>query len=58
MPVPNYVLQVTRGEAHEQVFEIECRIPDLDICTHGIGASRRAAEQDAAQHAYQAIAEK
>jgi len=58
MSVPNYILQVTRGEAHEQVFEVECRIPELDICTHGMGASRRAAEQDAAQHACQAIAEK
>lgn len=58
LPLPNYVLQVTRGEAHEQMFEVECRIPDLDLSTHGVGASRRAAEQDAAQQAYRTIAEK
>lgn len=56
LALPSYVLCATRGEAHEQVFEVECRIPELDICTHGVGASRRAAEQDAARHAYCSIA--
>lgn len=56
--LPNYVLQGTRGEAHVQEFEVECRIPELDICVRGVGGSRRAAEQEAAQRAYQMITTK
>lgn len=56
LPLPQYVLQVTRGEAHAQQFEVECRIPDLDVSASGSGASRRAAEQEAALQAYQLIA--
>jgi len=58
LPLPQYVLQVTRGEAHEQEFEVECRIPDLDIRTSGSGTSRRAAEQEAALQAYRLISGK
>ncbi|PWB47843.1 MAG: ribonuclease III, partial [Nitrosomonadales bacterium] len=43
-----------RGEAHDQEFEVECLIPDLDIRTVGAGHSRRSAEQNAATAAYQA----
>ncbi len=49
MALPQYALMATRGEAHLQEFEVECRVPELDICVRGTGASRRAAEQDAAQ---------
>jgi len=49
--LPRYVLRATRGEAHAQRFEIECAVPELGIATLGIGASRRAAEQDAARRA-------
>lgn len=55
LPLPQYVLQATRGEAHDQEFEVECRIPALDIRATGSGASRRAAEQEAALRAYQLI---
>lgn len=58
LPLPQYSLQVTRGEAHEQEFQVECRIPDLDIRALGRGTSRRAAEQEAALQAYQLIAAK
>ena len=58
LPLPQYTLQVTRGEAHEQQFEVECRIPDLDVRAFGSGASRRAAEQEAALQAYQLISAK
>lgn len=51
LPLPNYRLRATRGAAHAQEFEVECRIPDLGISAIGIGASRRAAEQEAARHA-------
>ena len=55
LPLPQYSLQVTRGDAHEQEFEVECRIPEMDIRALGRGNSRRAAEQEAALHAYQLI---
>jgi ribonuclease-3 len=53
--LPQYVLLATRGEAHAQQFEVECRVPELALSVRGIGGSRRAAEQDAAQHACQLI---
>lgn len=58
LPLPQYVLQLTRGEAHEQEFEIECRVPLLDVCAVGSGGSRRAAEQEAARRAYEMISTK
>jgi ribonuclease-3 len=47
-PVPEYVVVATSGEAHAQLFEVECRIAPLSLITHGTGPSRRAAEQEAA----------
>jgi ribonuclease-3 len=52
LPLPVYSVIKTEGEAHEQSFEVECRIADLNIITVGAGASRRAAEQAAARRAY------
>lgn len=51
--LPEYVLLATEGEAHCQTFRIECRIPALSIQARGEGGSRRAAEQQAAEAAYQ-----
>jgi ribonuclease-3 len=51
MPLPQYQVVRTAGEAHDQSFQVECRIPQLDICTLGEGSSRRAAEQAAAARA-------
>jgi ribonuclease-3 len=48
LALPQYVLLNTRGEAHAQEFEVECRVRELDVCVRGIGSSRRSAEQDAA----------
>lgn len=53
LPLPQYTVVNTAGEAHAQSFQVECRIPDLDIVTLGEGASRRAAEQAAARGAYE-----
>jgi ribonuclease III len=50
-PVPEYVVTATRGEAHEQQFTVECRIPGMAIVAAGEGASRRTAEQLAAEAA-------
>lgn len=56
LPVPIYELKLVRGEAHAQEFEVECQVPKLGLVTTGIGPNRRAAEQDAAQRAYEQLA--
>jgi ribonuclease III len=43
----------TSGEAHEQLFQVECLIPELGIRSLGEGSSRRSAEQNAARLAYE-----
>ena len=52
VPLPQYAVVSTAGEAHEQVFRVECVIPELNIRTEGEGTSRRSAEQAAASRAY------
>jgi len=46
---PEYRVVAIRGDAHAQVFDIECRIPALDHSVRGTGSSRRRGEQQAAQ---------
>lgn len=58
MSLPVYVLLSTHGEAHAQKFEVECNLPDLKLRTTGIGSSRRAAEQEAAQAAIALVPQK
>lgn len=48
LPVPNYRISATRGQAHAQTFEVECAVPALNLVESGEGRSRRAAEQEAA----------
>lgn len=55
IPLPTYTIIATEGQAHEQSFEVECAIPSLKISTRGTGSSRRNAEQQAAQVAYQQL---
>jgi ribonuclease-3 len=55
LALPDYVLVGTRGEAHAQTFHIDCVIAALNIRTHGAGNSRRVAEQNAAQQAYNVL---
>jgi ribonuclease-3 len=50
--LPQYSVLATRGAAHEQQFEVECLIRELDLRTTGTGTSRRLAEQEAARSAY------
>jgi ribonuclease-3 len=52
-PLPQYAVVATRGEAHEQQFQVECVIAELGIRSLGEGASRRSAEQEAARQAYE-----
>lgn len=51
--LPQYSVVATRGEAHEQHFQVECAIPGLGIRSQGEGTSRRSAEQEAARLAYE-----
>jgi ribonuclease-3 len=49
LPLPRYSVLKTEGEAHDQTFTVECRVDDLALTAEGRGASRRAAEQAAAE---------
>jgi ribonuclease III len=48
MKLPIYRVVGTLGAAHEQTFEVECEIEELNLSERGIGTSRRAGEQAAA----------
>src|SRR5450631_3931404 len=52
LALPKYTVVATQGDAHAQLFVIECEILQLKIATRGEGSSRRIAEQAAAQTAY------
>jgi ribonuclease-3 len=49
--LPEYTLTQTAGQAHAQVFHVECRIPARKVATTGHGPNRKAAEQMAAEAA-------
>ena len=53
MALPQYAVVATRGEAHDQQFQVECAIPELGIRSTGESSSRRGAEQEAARQAYE-----
>lgn len=55
MDLPKYAVIATEGCAHAQSFTVACEIAQLKLTTMGAGASRRAAEQAAAQAAMQQI---
>ncbi|WP_092402554.1 MULTISPECIES: ribonuclease III [Candidatus Ichthyocystis] len=46
--LPEYVILNTYGLAHQQTFEVACRVPALNVEGIGHGRSRRLAEQEAA----------
>lgn len=48
LPLPEYRLVDTQGEAHDQSFTVECVLTKPPLSTRGVGKSRRAAEQAAA----------
>lgn len=56
LPLPAYAVESVRGEPHRQTFRVSCSIETLQVRTEGEGSSRRAAEQEAAQRAFQEIA--
>jgi ribonuclease-3 len=50
--LPEYSVIATRGAAHDQRFDVECVVRELDVRTTGTGTSRRLAEQEAARAAF------
>ncbi|MDO8991320.1 MAG: ribonuclease III [Sideroxyarcus sp.] len=57
MALPQYNVTEIKGEAHAQTFVVSCEVAQLKLTTRGEGASRRIAEQIAAERAYQQIKE-
>ena len=55
LPLPDYQLVATQGEAHDQSFIVECVLAKPALSTRGVGKSRRAAEQEAARLACDAL---
>lgn len=51
LPLPTYLVTQVKGEAHDQEFTIQCHISGISDDIVGIGASRRKAEQAAAEQA-------
>ncbi len=55
LALPKYTVLTTQGEAHAQLFQVECEIEQLKLSARGVGVSRRSAEQVAAEAAYRQI---
>ncbi|MDR2711005.1 MAG: ribonuclease III [Burkholderiales bacterium] len=53
--LPEYEVTEIQGEAHSQRFVVECRVPQLKVTASGEGSNRRAAEQLAADAAWQQL---
>jgi ribonuclease III len=53
--LPEYRVLQAEGEAHAQTFHVECLIAARNLRTTGTGASRKAAEQDAAARALEQL---
>ena len=54
-PLPEYRIIEVSGEAHEQLFTVECLVEGIDAPLRESGASRRKAEQAAAQRAIEQL---
>lgn len=50
LPLPKYTVLTTAGKNHVREYQVECKVPFLDLSALGRGTSKRRAEQDAAQH--------
>jgi ribonuclease III len=55
LPLPEYILLETSGEAHRQTFRIACRVAARDLSVEAVGSSRRKAEQAGAEAALKAL---
>lgn len=50
LPLPTYAVTRVTGDAHDQIFAVVCEVQELGLFAAGEGASRRGAEQVAAEH--------
>lgn len=55
LALPQYSLTSTEGEAHAQRFTVACVVDALQVRSEGSGATRRAAEQVAAERVLAAV---
>lgn len=49
LPLPSYVMERVEGEPHAHTFWVRCEVPALERRAQGSGATRRRAEQQAAE---------
>ena len=56
LPLPRYAVESITGEPHEQTFAVSCHVSGLEAVAEGVGASRRRAEQAAAEQALARLA--
>ncbi len=56
--IPEYKVIKIEGEAHNQVFFVQCEISQLRLQTEGSGTSRKLAEQEAAMVAIEEVKQK
>ncbi|WWO96866.1 MAG: ribonuclease III [Candidatus Dasytiphilus stammeri] len=49
LPLPKYCLMKIKGEAHDQIFTMSCKVQTIIPVGMGMGSSRRKAEQMAAE---------
>ena len=49
LKLPIYRVAGTTGAAHQQTFDVECEVLELNVSQRGIGESKRAGEQAAAK---------
>ena len=56
LPLPTYTLRSESGEEHAKLFRTECALASPVLRCEGEGASRRAAEQVAAEAVLKALA--
>lgn len=57
LALPEYELVSEKGKPHKKLFQIRCRIQEPEVIAYGEGASRRKAEQFAAQKVLDILAE-
>jgi ribonuclease-3 len=56
-PLPSYTIVAVSGEQHDQHFEVACQVVELNLLSHGLGGSRRKAEQKAAANLLEKLIE-
>ena len=57
LPLPDYQVTAISGEAHQQVFHVDCSIQSLPAPASGVGSSKRLAEQEAAANILKILGE-